>query len=323
MIYSLITYDYKSHFNVGDYIQSLAARQFLPRVDQYINREKLNEYSGPETKLIMNGWFMYDPENWPPSPNIIPLFISFHLNQTHAERILNEEGIVYLRKHEIGCRDYSTLNLLKAKGIDAFFSSCLTLTLGNSYRNSLGEDIYFVDVLFKSPTPQKVFRSFNSFRKSVQRHEIFRLRQRKKLLRKLFGDKIIELAKDIAHRYPAAQYATEDSRFALAEDLLKRYENARLVVTSRIHCALPCLAMGTPVIFVDGGFDNSSDRWRFEGISRLFNTIQISGKKITSNFDLETVRNTIHIYNKTHHLECLKLLNQHCKNFVNNIKSEQ
>jgi len=320
MIYSLMTYDCKKHFNVGDYIQSLAARQFLPRVDQYINREKLNEYYGPETKLIMNGWFMLHPENWPPSPNINPLFISFHLNQTHAERILSKQGIAYLRRYKIGCRDHSTLNLLKAKGIDVFFSSCLTLTLGNSYRNSPGEDIYFVDVLFKFPTPQKVFRSFNSFLKSVQRHEISRFGQRKKLLRKLFGNKIVEVAKDITHHYSADQYATEDSRFELAEDLLKRYQKARLVVTSRIHCALPCLAMGTPVIFVDGCFDNSSDRWRLEGISSLFNIIQISGQKITANFDYETVRNTAQIHNKTHHLEYIELLNQHCKKFINNIE---
>lgn len=314
MIYSLMTYDCKRHFNVGDYIQSLAARQFLPRVDQYINREKLNEYSGPETKLIMNGWFMHHPENWPPSPNIIPLFISFHLKPTHANSILNEQGIAYLRKHKIGCRDLSTLNLLKAKSIDAFFSNCLTLTLGNSYRNRPEQDIYFVDVLYKFPIAQKVFRSFNRFRKSVKNREIFRLGQRKNLLRRMFGDKIVELAKDITHLYPAEQYATGDLRFGLAEDLLKRYQKARLVVTSRIHCALPCLAMGTKVILVD----DFSNRCKLEGISRLFNTIQISGEEFTANFDLDTLRNTIHIHNKTHHLEYVKLLNQKCKNFINN-----
>ncbi|WP_264821067.1 polysaccharide pyruvyl transferase family protein [Acinetobacter schindleri] len=37
--------------------------------------------------------------------------------------------------------------------------------------------------------------------------------------------------------------------------MLEKYSTAKLVITSRIHCALPCLAMGTPVIYING-FDN-------------------------------------------------------------------
>src|SRR5690606_10070852 len=36
-----------------------------------------------------------------------------------------------------------------------------------------------------------------------------------------------------------------------AQKLLDVYSQASLVITSRIHCALPCVALGTPVIFVD------------------------------------------------------------------------
>jgi hypothetical protein len=311
-----MTYDCKRHFNAGDYVQSLAARQFLPKVDQYINREKLNEYRGAETKMIMNGWFMLHPENWPPSPNINPLFISFHLNKAHSERVLSEQGVAYLRKYKIGCRDNSTLNLLKAKGIDVFLSSCLTLTLGNSYKNSPGEDIYFVDVLFKFPTLQKVFRNFRNFRKSITNREIFQLGRRKKLLGELFGEKIVKAAKIITHDYSAAEYPDEGSRFELAENLLKRYQKAKLVVTSRIHCALPCLAMGTPVIYVDVRLDSTSDKWRLDGIRNLFNVIEISGKEITANFDYESVKKTAQVHNKTCHLEYVELLNRRCKEFI-------
>lgn len=318
MIYSLLTYEYKNNFNVGDYIQSIAARQFLPRVDQYINRERLNEYNGPETQMIMNGWFMFRPDNWPPPPNINPLFISFYLNPIHAEKILSEQGVAYLRKHEVGCRTYSTLKLMKEMDIDAYYSGCLTMTLGNSYRNISKEDIYFVDVSYKLPSPQKAFRSFGSFRKSVRNREIFRLGQQKKLIRKLFGDEIIDAAKNITHCYPAEQYTTVDSRFKLAEDLLKRYQKAKLVVTSRIHCALPCLAMGTPVIFVYGGFDHFSSQCRLEDPCRLLNTIYIDGEKKHTNFDYENFRKTGQINNKTDHLEYLELLNQQAKKFINN-----
>lgn len=281
-----MTYAYKRHFNIGDYIQSLAARQFLPRVDRYINREKLSEYSGPKTKLIMNGWFMHHPTNWPPSSDIVPLFISFHLEKKVAAAILNQKGVSYLKKYEVGTRDYSTLNLLKAKGINAFLSRCLTLTLGNSYQNKAGTDIYFVDVLYKP-----------NF-----------LGRRKRILRKLFGYEITRPARFITHSYSSRHYRTEDSRFQLADDLLKLYQNARLVVTSRLHCALPCLVMGTPVIFVDGG--SSSDRGRFEGMDRILNTIKLSGGKVSTNFDLTCVRN------KSQHLEYVEFLNRRCKEFV-------
>ncbi|MEI9897267.1 MAG: polysaccharide pyruvyl transferase family protein [Chthoniobacter sp.] len=42
-----------------------------------------------------------------------------------------------------------------------------------------------------------------------------------------------------------------DAQLSLARDLLRRYRRAELVVTSRLHVALPCLAFGTPVIISD------------------------------------------------------------------------
>ena len=290
MQYGLMTYDYKNHFNAGDYIQSLAARQFLPRVDRFINREGLMEYTGPETRLIMNGWFLHNHKSWPPSPNIVPLFISFHLHDKAAKVVLSEEGVSYLQKFEVGVRDYSTLNLLKSKGINAFFSGCLTLTLGETYQHKKGTDVYFVDVLHDII------------------HNPFFLVRRKRILRELFGDEVSRSAKWIRHNYPSRQYKTEDSRFQLAESLLKRYQNARLVVTSRLHCALPCLAMGTPVVYVDGGV--SSDRDRFEGLDRFVHTIRLSDRKSKTKLDVSSIQN------KNHHLEYVELLKQRCREFV-------
>ncbi len=286
MHYGLMTYACKRHFNVGDYIQSLAARQFLPKVDRYINREKLSEYSGPKTKLIMNGWFTHNPKSWPPSPDILPLFISFHLHKKAVPAILSQKGVSYLKKYEVGAREFSTLNLLKAKGIKAFFSGCLTMTLGNSYQHKPGTEVYFVDVLHK---PQFFGR-------------------RRRILRKLFGDEMTRSATRIQHRCLVRDYKTEDSRFQLADRLLKLYQNAKLVVTSRLHCALPCLAMGTPVIYVDVGVPK--EQARFEGLAELLNTVKICGSKTTVDFDLTCVRN------KTLHLKYVKLLEQRCTEFA-------
>ena len=74
----------------------------------------------------------------------------------------------------------------------------------------------------------------------------------------------------------------------MAEDLLNKYARAKMVITSRIHCALPCLALGTPVIFVNG-FDSFVDSCRFDGILELFNRIDVDSQTgaFTSNFGLE------------------------------------
>ena len=61
MKYGLLTYDENERFfNVGDNIQSLAAKQFLPKVDEFINREELAEHKGDAVNLIMNGWFSHN-----------------------------------------------------------------------------------------------------------------------------------------------------------------------------------------------------------------------------------------------------------------------
>ena len=288
MQYGLMTYDYKKHFNVGDYIQSLAARQFLPEVHRYLNREHLNEYSGPKTKLIMNGWFMHNPESWPPSPDILPLFVSFHLTKRAAAIVLNRTNVSFLKKYEVGARDPSTLNFLKDKGINAYFSGCLTLTLGNIFHHQPSTDIYFVDVLHK---PQFFGR-------------------RKRLIRKLFDADTVKSARRIQHNYPKHLFKTEESRFQLANDLLSSYQNAKLVVTSRLHCALPCLAMGTPVVFVNGYV--SKEQIRLEGLEEFLNVITIYRGKVTANFDMKS------IHNKKNHLEYADKLERRCKEFTQN-----
>ena len=56
---ALLKYDFTDNgLNIGDYIQSLAVKQFLSNQDPIlISREALNEYEGEQVKLIMNGWF--------------------------------------------------------------------------------------------------------------------------------------------------------------------------------------------------------------------------------------------------------------------------
>ena len=64
-------------------------------------------------------------------------------------------------------------------------------------------------------------------------------------------------------------------RFKLAKSLLYKYARAKLVISNRIHAALPFLALKTPVILINKIYDYN----RFPGIYELLNTVGINSKK--------------------------------------------
>lgn len=321
MLYGLLTYEEnKRFFNVGDNVQSLAAKQFLPRVDTLINRERMADYQGEKTKVIMNGWFTHNIHNWVPNDNIDPLFVSFHINNTAAPFMLSEKGIAYLKKHEpIGCRDQFSADTLKAKGIDAYFTGCLTLTL-DTYKvddSERGDDIYIVDPLYSYQTTEKAFYSIKRFLRSVQNGSIFKIGKRGEHLKNFIDADLLKSAKYEIQEPPSGKY-TDEEKFAMAEALLNKYARAKLVITSRIHCALPCLAMGTPVIFVNG-FDSFVDSCRFDGILELFNRIDVDAKTgaFTANFDLpgKITKDTV-VTNLGKHHALAEPLKEKCRKFI-------
>lgn len=321
MKYGLLTYDEnKKVYNVGDNVQSLAAKQFLPRVDELVNREKLADYRGGKTKLILNGWFTHNIHNWVPSDDIEPLFVSFHINNSAAPYMLSEKGIAYLKKHEpIGCRDQFSADTLREKGIDAYFTGCLTLTL-DTYKaddSERGDDIYIVDPLYSYPTLEKVTYNYKRFLHSILDGKLFKLGAKKKHLGKFIDADLLKTAKYVNQEPPANSH-TDAEKFALAEEILHKYARARLVITSRIHCALPCLAMGTPVIFVNG-FDSFVDSCRFDGILDLFNRVDVNTEtgEFTTNFSLDgkITKDTV-VKNLEKHHALAEPLKAKCREFI-------
>ena len=321
MKYSLLTYqEGRISFNIGDYIQSLAARQFLPSVDLLLNREKLSEYNGAKTKLIMNGWFTHNARHWIPSDSIYPLYVSFHINSTTAKEMLSEKGIAHLKKYEpIGCRDFYTVNLLKDKGIDAYFTGCLTLTLDNYKVDDClrGDEIYIVDPLFTSPHVGKEYFMRARLFKSALNFALCNLNRKNQLLASLIDDEVLENRKFVKQEL-SANNLLDEQKFVLAEDLLHRYARAKLVITSRIHCALPCLALGTPVIFING-FTSLADSCRFEGIFDLLNRIDINTRtgEFSTNFPLDGKihKNTI-VKNFEKHHNLANSMKNKCQHFI-------
>ena len=279
--------------NIGDYIQALASSQFLPSIDGFVNREELNSYAGEECKMIMNAWYIHNSNQWPPSDKINPLFVAVHFNSSVIDKLLSDESIAYLKKFApIGCRDYYTVEHLKNKGVDAYFSACMTLTLGYKYKSEVREDkCYFVD-----PT-LKIEKSFGSLCKTFF-YMMFNLRSINIIARKypkaqnyikkclkmavfyreysrFFSKETLLNAEYICQQdeYYKTNFVTDEERLSEAERLVNKYAKASLVVTSRIHCALPCLGLETPVIFTDLASQNMADTCRLGGLRELFTVI--------------------------------------------------
>lgn len=297
--------------NIGDYIQSLAAMQFYPKVHEYIERETELKQVREKLKMIMNGWFIVNPEAFPPSDNIDPLYVAFHINKLNAEALTSEECIAHYKKHEpIGCRDYFTRDLLISKGVDAYLSGCLTLTLGDKYKSSEKDGkVYFTDVpLFRTEDSLKkhpvillkavintllhpLSTSRFARKLSVKTRRQFLLASYNfHLYNKVFDTSIIDKAVFVdQYNYNILKkYKTNKELLGYAESLLHDYARASLVVTSRIHCALPSLSLGTPVIYINPSYFREIDLCRLNGIIELFNSIEwknneldYSGPKIT------------------------------------------
>ena len=239
--FGLLTYQNTN--NLGDEIQSIAARQFLPAVDYYVDREALDAFSpapDQDVRLILNGWFCHRPERWPLSPSIRPLLISFHVSQTPGmwsglrpiDVFAKDSVREYLKRHApVGARDFSTLEFLQRLGIDSYFSGCLTLTL---HRPNLPRDH---DLVVLNDVPDEVLRiipSITTKRVAVTFHNDF-------------------------------ERVDIQARSQKAQQLLDIYASAGCVITTRLHAALPCLAFKTPVLLIDA----APDQYRFSGLSNL------------------------------------------------------
>lgn len=293
--------------NIGDYIQSIAADQFM-HATELVEREHLNEYRGEKMKVILNGWFMHRPENFPPSDDIVPLFISFHLRPCMADAFLTDKTVAYLKAHgPIGCRDMNTVELLKSRGILAYFSNCLTLTLGRSFPPVPQEErhgVCFVDPmhclrrrdavrdlpwLFLHPV--LAVRIFARMQRQAFRGESIVFRARKFMMMgnflrtylSLFTEELLLHADYYTHAVRERLFKSEEDKFSYCRNMLRRYATAKFCVTCRIHCALPCIAMGTPVVFVDAKSKDMGNG-RFGGTAELFNIASPAGRRLVASF---------------------------------------
>lgn len=306
----LLRYDAKDgvNKNIGDYIQSVAAMQFVGSDSVLIEREQLHKYDGEAVKLIMNAWWMHYPENFPPTDKIDPLFISFHINPGKAKKFLKEETISYLRKYEpIGCRDKGTQDLLEKHGVKAYFSGCLTLTLGNTYKhNPKSSKVCIVEpyfplkasgykklnlvakAIYSFITSPRYLKSYFSISKKMfgncKLKSIIKSVNFFELYRKYFDEELLARATYVSHVVYEPGFKSEKEKFDYTDQLLKLYANSALIITSRLHAGLPGLCIGTPTVFINNEFfqdkSNAMSPGRFGGLIEHMNVFECNDKEL-------------------------------------------
>lgn len=196
-------------------------------------------HNAGKTWLVVYGWYMH-PQfehvfDFPFPSNLRPVFLSFHINRPE---ILTPPAIDYLKAHgPIGCRDWSTVYLLRDHQVDAFFSGCMTMTLNKIYQNR---------PRIQPTTPAVALVDVPS----KQAAQI---------------PKDGSATETITQELDAVRHTGFEENLHQAKNLLNRYRNEFSAVhTSRLHCYLPCRAMGVPVKFVTKpGKENDI---RFEGL---------------------------------------------------------
>ena len=266
--------------NLGDYIQSIAAKQWIQTQEVLaLDREELHTYSGPKVNLIMNGWFMEDGSHWPPSSQIRPLFLSFHLNPTAQKAMLTPEGIAYFKKHQpIGCRDRHTERIMIDLGIQAYFSGCLTLGLNRSSFVSLNKQRKGIVVIspLERLLPEK--KDFRWTKKKPFLHVLIQLLKYpikqikyKQAIKRVHQFLEVQDEEVTWHsQLIDTENHSEEHRIQAAIKQLHILANAKLVITSRIHSALPAVAFETPVLFLSDGLEHPNQKSRLEGMETFF-----------------------------------------------------
>lgn len=154
-------------------------------------------------------------------PKLHPIFLGFGLQ----DEFLTENEIKYLRKYNpILCRDEFTKNVLRKYDIEAYLFGCLTLLFPEREGDHL-DKIFFVDV--------------------------------KDRYKDLLPEDILKKAVFTTHKiaYTTVKKKGGDNESNYARNRLRQYaEEASIVVTSKLHCMCPCIAMGIPTIALGENF---------------------------------------------------------------------
>jgi len=272
--------------DLGEEIQSIAALQQLPTVHEVIDRDAPRQLRHP-TRTIWNGCFTRGVDVSPCNrDNLLPLLISVHIRQnggsSDTDLLTASEQDFLEQNGPVGCRDLATLELLKAYGIPAYFSGCLTLTLPQ-YSGHRSDDVTSIDV------PPLLFERLEPEAKEG-----------------------VTLRRETTHTIPGLSISGKFRfrrihQFVAARRLLRALARSRLVVTTSLPAALSATALGTPAILL---MPNPRDG-QFAGLSDLVYAIPLQDAlEDTSLINLNETRT------KGLHLALAEDLENTCREFI-------
>lgn len=217
--------------NMGDSVQSFAVDYLFRYAGVEPNDVIQIPFRSAVTEepcyLVIQGHFgrQYDMD-FMYNSNIHPIFIGFALKDS----FLTDDEVRYFKKYEpILCRDELTKNTMVGYGVDAYLAGCLSVVFPKREKSSNDKwnKYYFVDVKkqFLELVPE-----------NIKKNAVYTSQN-------LYMDDV-----NIDSMERGNQTAWE---------LMKEYsENAKMVITSRLHCMTPCMAMGIPTIAVGNNFSH-------------------------------------------------------------------
>ncbi len=243
--------------NLGDHIQiiaglrllsrlSIAPTLFVDRDHEILSAPELAGEDGP-VGILLNGWFKTNRAEWPPNPKLAPVIHGFHMRLFQCPELMSEASIDFFRRHQpIGCRDPHTEALLRSKGVAAFTSNCLSLTFPR-----------------RLECPETQTETFVVSRDDRITHYL---------------PSRIGAYAFVSHYSGSDDFSANMDRAAA---LLETYASrAKLIVTTLLHCALPAIAMGIPVVVfypLNDALGHASDRERFSALDELVPVQDLAG----------------------------------------------
>lgn len=233
--------------NAGDIAQTFAVDEIYRYMgiaqDQVVNipMEDLATYRGEKVVLPLDGYFRFSREypSFPTSEDIIPVFLGIYT----TSRAYLKHRHYWTKFAPIGCRDEATMRAMRKHGYDAYLTGCVTVAYPRREEGRERHRIFLVDAYSK-----------------IEEYMPAEMRAR---------------AEHITHDLPVQAGMSRAEIIAdcerQARELLNLYrDEAALVITSRLHCAVPCIAMGVPTLVVKDAYDE-----RFGWLDKLVHLYSI------------------------------------------------
>ena len=265
---------FNGYGNLGDYVQTIAVKNALLTIFgnklnfDFWDRDCLSFYSSKENEkitCIMQAWLSHT-ESFFTNHTINHVWLGTHFeNETrnYLEKVFCIRRPKDLFNHDIGCRDLTTLNFCKKHNIDAYLSRCLTLTLPKRPTLTSQTKVFLVNI----PLDWEQY----------------------------IPDEKLKKAERINQRGPYLQHEHWTNTYKRTEQLLNKYSTeAELVITTALHVASPCLAMGIPVVLIADNPDENFQRFSaLSGLIRVYTLKELQEKKINfypENFDIQDLK---------------------------------